>query len=468
MSKNRKLDSSYYAAGIALLAALFFLTSNATYGYFSQTALAASAPAAVAVPIATSTPMPIRVVHTALPEVEHLAQPAEVKGIYMSQCVVGTPSFRKKLVQFVEDTELNAIVIDIRDYTGKISFPTKNPELKNMVSDACGASDMRTFIKSLHEKGIFVIGRITTFQNPYYTKLHPDEAVQKRCSPSTTLGANAAGTCGVWTDFKGLAFVDVGAKPYWDSVVALGTEAFTQMGFDELNFDYVRFPSDGPMAEAVYSWEKPLDGARGRRPSKQEALEEFFAYLSSHLRDVHSGEYSPVLSADLFGMSATNYDDLSIGQVLERAFPYFDRIYPMVYPSHYPSGFHGYTKVNEHAYDIVHVAMSAAGKRAEATTTLIAAMPYEKILIPPTSTSSATTTAFKKPIYDRSKVAPWLQSFNYPVEYTPRMVSDQIQAAHDAGIDTYLFWDAGNKYVALRKVLAKNTATTSEATTSRQ
>ena len=100
----------------------------------------------------------------------------------------------------------------------------------------------------LARKNIYVIGRITVFQNPAYTKAHPDEAVQK-------VGG------GVWKGHKGLAFVDVGAKPYWDNVVELSKEAYA-LGFDELNYDYIRFPSDGDMKSAVYAWDR---GSRNRR-----------------------------------------------------------------------------------------------------------------------------------------------------------------------------------------------------------
>ncbi len=99
------------------------------------------------------------------PQVAHVKTPEAVKAIYMSQCVSGTANFRKQLVDLVDQTELNTLVIDIRDYTGKISFPTDNPILKDSVSDACGAPDMKEFIQMLHEKNIYVIGRNTTIQN---------------------------------------------------------------------------------------------------------------------------------------------------------------------------------------------------------------------------------------------------------------------------------------------------------------
>lgn len=354
------------------------------------------------------------------PQAAHVVPPKVVKAIYMSQCVVGTPSFRDSLIEFVDTSDLNAVIIDIKDYTGKISFPTDNPILKDAVSEACGADDMQEFIATLHQKNIYVIGRITVFQSPYYTTLHPEQAVQKKGG-------------GVWKDNKGLAFVDVGAKAYWDYVVELGRVSY-QIGFDELNFDYVRFPSDGPMSQAVYSF--------GDGTPKAQVLEEFFKYLTDQLRPTGA-----VLSADLFGMAATNEDDLGIGQVLERTLPYFDYIYPMVYPSHYPSGYNGYKDVNANAYAIVKFAMDTAVRRAQATTTTVAGLAFTPI-------ASTSPQLYSKPVYSADKIRPWLQSFDYPVPYTPAMVRDQIKATNDAGLESWAFWDAGNKYKALRSALS--------------
>lgn len=374
-----------------------------------------------------------------LPQVPHVQTPSPVRAIYMTQCVVGTPSFRDSLVRFIENTELNAVVIDIKDFSGGIAFPTENPELSWAVSKQCGAHDMAAYIKTLHEKDIYVIGRITVFQDPLYTNAHPEQAVQ-----------NVNG--GVWEDYKGLSFVDVGAHPFWDYIVELSKESYA-LGFDELNYDYIRYPSDGPMSEALYTYS---DGK-----SKTQMLEEFFQYLTPQVRATGA-----VLSADLFGMTATNEDDLNIGQVLERALPYFDYVDPMVYPSHYPSGFHGYSNVNEHPYDIVRYAMDSAVARALAGTTTVPALAHLPIMqteVVPAHDGVATTTRqvpsglYEKRTYPASKIRPWLQSFDYPITYTPEMVAAQLEATYDAGLDSWLIWDAGNKYWALREVLATTT-----------
>jgi hypothetical protein len=354
------------------------------------------------------------------PKAAHLPTPAEVKAIYMSQCVVGTPNFRKELVELIDTTELNAVIIDIKDYTGKISFTPDDPSLAYWVSDACGARDMRSFIEMLHEKGIYVIGRVTVFQDPTYTKAHPELAVQS--------AANGV----PWKDRKGLAFVQVGAKPYWEEVVKLAKASYA-VGFDEINFDYIRFPSDGNMADARYTLSPGL--------SKQEALEEFFKYLHDNLKDT-----GMKTSADLFGMTTTNTDDLNIGQVLERALPYFDYIYPMVYPSHYPAGFNGWKDPNAQTYALMKYVLDAAVRRTESSTASVDGFTHTRI-------GTSTPAVYEKPVYDKQKIRPWLQDFDYPVDYTPTMVANQIQATKDAGLTGYLFWDPGNKYSSLRQVL---------------
>jgi hypothetical protein len=225
--------------------------------------------------------------------------------------------------------------------------------------------------------------------------------------------------------------VDVGAAQYWETVVALAEESHA-VGFDEINFDYIRYPSDGNMADADYI---KRDGK-----SKQEMLEDFYKYLDTTIPQ------EIVISADLFGMVTTNYDDLNIGQVLERALPYFDYIGPMVYPSHYPKGFNGWNDVNAVPYELMKFVMQSAVERTEATTTSIPSMAYTRI-------GTSTPAVYSKPAYDRKKMRAWIQDFDYPVEYTPAMVEAQIRANAELGLHSYMVWDPGNKYSSLKQIL---------------
>ena len=238
----------------------------------------------------------------ALPEEEtfkviHIETPKELKAIYMTACVASDARWRDGLKELIDSTELNAVVIDIKDFTGKVSFPGKFPQSDD--ARGCLVPDMKEFIGELHESGIYVIGRISVFQDVSYTKIFPELAVKKQSDGE------------VWKDRKGLSFVDVGAKPYWDYIISLSKSAY-EIGFDELNYDYVRYPSDGNMQDIKFEW-------TSASTTKPVQLEEFFSYLHSHMKNTGA-----VLSADLFGMTTTAYSDMGIGQILERALPYFE------------------------------------------------------------------------------------------------------------------------------------------------
>ena len=294
---------------------------------------------------------------------------------------------------------------------------------------------MKEFVASLHEKGIWVIGRITVFQDPHYSSLHADQAVQ-----SKSRGAP-------WKDNKGLNFVDVSSRPFWDYIVTLSREAVA-LGFDELNYDYIRYPSDGPMSDAVY-----------QNPNKAEALERFFKYLHEQVTPM-----GVVTSADLFGMTASNTDDLGIGQVLERALPYFDYVMPMVYPSHYPDGFNGYGDPNDYPYEIIKYAMDKAVARTIATETTVKTLDGKPIMktevIPATATTATSTREvatglYTKEAYNKLKIRPWLQDFDYGKEYLARDILAQTQGTYDAGLTSWIFWDPANRYDSLRAAMSQ-------------
>lgn len=375
------------------------------------------------------------------PEVRHVPLPLQVKNIYMTSCVAGTPSFRQDLVRLAQETEINSIIIDVKDYSGTISFPPESPAWTPAWQNArCGTRDMRDLIAMLHDNDIYVIARITVFQDPFYTSVRPDLAV-KRADGVT-----------VWKDHKGLSFIDVAATEYWDHIIELSVDSYN-LGFDELNFDYVRYPSDGPMQDISFP-----HSARGQYGSdKQANLEAFFKYLHEELSDeeqfaaynhTNTGRASatPWLSADLFGMTTTNTDDLSIGQVLERAAPYFDFIAPMVYPSHYPNNFLGLGNPNDHPYTVVHHAMVSGVERMKASTTVVAGFTHTPLTIANASGTPIRTGQFKKSVYPATKLRTWIQDFDYGGDYDAADVRAQIQASYDAGVDSWMVWAPSNRY----------------------
>lgn len=343
----------------------------------------------------------------------HIETPEPMKAIYMSACVAGTPSIRNKLVSLIEETELNAVVIDIKDYSGHISF-APNDSWEEYVSKECNVSDMKEFLQTLYDKNIYRIGRVTVFQDPYFAKKRPDLAVKK--SSDKTI---------VWKDNKGLSFMDAGSKEVWDHAVSLAKDSHVA-GFDEINFDYIRFPSDGNMKDIhfPFSQDKP----------KAEVIESFWKYLHDTLKPE-----GIVISGDVFGMVTTNYDDLNIGQLLEPALLYFDYVAPMVYPSHYPKNFMGFTDPNKHVYEVVNHSMEVAVSRAVSSTTKIKLNSNERI-------GTTTPAVYTFTPQDKLKLRPWLQDFDYGGNYDIAEVKAQIKATYDAGLTSWFLWSPSNKY----------------------
>lgn len=165
--------------------------------------------------------------------------PQQVKAIYMTSWVAGTKSIRDGLVRIVDSTELNSIIIDIKDYTGEVAFKIEDENLAKHGSSSNRIPDIKEFLEYLHSKNIYVIGRISVFQDPHLVAERPDLAVKKEKDG------------GIWKDYKGISWLDAGAIDVWEYVIDLARYSYN-IGFDEINFDYIRFPSDGNMSQIYY------------------------------------------------------------------------------------------------------------------------------------------------------------------------------------------------------------------------
>ena len=341
--------------------------------------------------------------------VTHVPTPRSVKAIYMTSWVASTKDWRADLVKFIDTTEINAIVIDIKDDAGRIAYPVEDPILKASGAEQIRVKDMKAFIADLHQRNIYVIGRVAVFQDAYMVKQKPEWAV-KRASDGA-----------VWRDRKGIPWVDAGNPEASLYAVRIGKDAHS-VGFDEINYDYIRFPSDGNMKDIAYPF------SEGK--IKHEVLRNFFASL----RKAFDGT-GIVISADLFGMTTTNTDDLGIGQVLEDALLYFDYVAPMVYPSHYPPGFNGWKNPNTVPYEIIKFSMSRAVERANVLEKKESGY-----------VASSTTPPFVTTGKYKNKLRPWIQDFDYGGNYGPTEVRAQITATYDSGLSSFMVWDPGNKY----------------------
>lgn len=344
------------------------------------------------------------------PLVTHIDTPTPVKAIYVSSWVAATPSIMTKIITLIDDTEINAVVLDIKDATGRISFLTDNPILKDTGSPENRIKNINEFINKLHEKNIYVIGRISTFQDPYLTKVKPEWAITKKSDGL------------VWKDRKGLSFLDPANKDVWNYNLALATTSY-EMGFDEINFDYIRYPSDGNVNDINYKLTTKEDGTMTTRA---ENIEAFMKFINEEIRKAHP---EATTSADLFGLTTTETTDMGIGQVLEKALPYFDYIGPMIYPSHYAKGEYGLANPATKPYETVMRALDGAKKKIDA-------------MLADPNASELVRTHVKY-----SQIRPWIQDFSIGgVTYTADMVSAQMKAVYDSGLDSWMMWDPSNKY----------------------
>ena len=251
---------------------------------------------------------------------------------------------------------------------------------------------MPELLKKLHDNNLYA-----NCQNCRFSR---SRALAKKRTQWAVLNKN---TGQVWQDNKGLSWLDPANISVWKYHVAVAKEAIS-LGFDEINLDYVRFPSDGSML--VWRFPKWTE-----EKTKAEVIESFFAYFSKSL--INEPAY---ISADLFGLTTAVTNDMNIGQVLEKAAPHFDYICPMVYPSHYPSGYLGYSNPADYPYEIIYEAIDRGNQRLASST------PY------------------------RAKIRPWIQDFNLGAVYTADMIEKEIKASEDAGGYGFLVWDPKNIY----------------------
>lgn len=325
--------------------------------------------------------------------------PPVVKGIYLTGYTAGLKTRRAQLIDLIKETELNSVIIDVKDSSGRVFFNTNIP-----LVDAIGAQDIRIpdlaeLIKSLKEQGIYTIARIVVFQDPYLAANKPEIALKSKAA-------------GLWRDRKGLAWVDPTQPLVWEYNLEIA-KAAVAIGFNEINFDYIRFPSDGEINQIVYA---NLD----KYGDKNQTMAAFYQYLDDHL------QYLPVItSADLFGMVLWRSDGMGIGQRFEDAAIHFDFIAPMVYPSHYPNAFEGFANPADHPYEIIYRSLIRAKNLATSP---------------------------------RAQLRPWLQAFNLGAVYTPAMIRLEKQAAYDSGSQGWMLWNAANRYTAsgLEPEMAKN------------
>ena len=354
------------------------------------------------------------------------------KGVYMTSTVAGdrgraASKLREDILKLLEETELDAVVIDVKETEGGL-----------MLTD-----QLREFIAALHQKNIWVIARQVVFKDSSQEQAHPEWYLKRRDARLPD------GQGRIWRDNRGGSWLDPASRDVWRYQVD-AARAASDAGFDEIQFDYIRFPSDGDVERIIYPVYDP------KRP-KYEVLREFFAFLHDALKE-HRPEL--VLSADLFGYVAMHHADLGIGQRLADIGENFDYVSLMVYPSHYYAGFEAeedpvrhlpalwypyqgpdISRVSSnHPYEVVHRSLLIATDVLAGRTATTASGQF------------VTTSTPKTAMPSKARLRPWLQDFDLAadsargIRYDAAKVRAQIDAAEAAGASGWLLWNASNVY----------------------
>jgi hypothetical protein len=326
---------------------------------------------------------------------EVVLKPQVIKGAYLTYYGFVDRGIRGRVVELIERTELNAVVIDVKGDRGWIVYPTEVPLA--LAAGAQGPATKKDFdavMADLKARGVYTIARVVTFKDNVLATHRPDLAVI-----DTRTGKP-------WVDREKLAWVDPFREEVWNYNIAIAKEA-VRKGFDEVQFDYVRFPTDGKLAAARYS----------KTVNKDTRLPTIAAFLQKARKEI--GPLGAFVSADIFGYTAFNDNDTDIGQRVEELAPHVDYLSPMVYPSGYHLGIPGFRNPVSHPYEVVFESVRLIRKRSNG-----------------------------HPV----QVRPWLQDFrDYAFGrkiFGPTEIRAQIKGSDDGGGAGWLLWNPRNSYTA--------------------
>jgi hypothetical protein len=320
--------------------------------------------------------------------------PAVVRGIYLNRWVFGRQKYYD-LIRLADSTEINAFVIDVKDATGELTYPSAVPTAVQIGANrAPSVRDPRDRLARLRERGIHAIARIVVARDPLLARGKPDWAIH-----------DAKG--GLWIDGLGEPWVDAYNDSVWIYSAQLAEEAVL-MGFDEIQLDYVRFPDEPPARLRRTVYPSRRDGE-----SKRAAVLRNVRLLGERVRAA-----GVPFTLDIFGLTSSAIGDLGIGQVWEDLASEADVVLPMVYPSHYRRGSFGLAHPNASPYETVRLALRDAIARSEA-------MPRS------------------------AKIRPYLQSFSiFRVRYRAAEVRAQIEATENLGLTDWVLWNSSGNYPA--------------------
>jgi len=310
--------------------------------------------------------------------------PREIRGVHVTMALA---SIRGRLDRYIalRAYGLNTLELDVKDENGKVGFVSGAPAPALKIGAARPYYDANRVAAAAHDAGLYLIGRVVVFEDPTLTAARPELAIKR---PDGS----------VWQTRGGLGWANPYDRRVWKYNVEVAAAA-ARAGFDEIQFDYARFPSDGDLQAMVF----PVR----RSEPKGRTIAGFLAYAASRLHPL-----GVRVSVDVFGLAATR--DLGVGQVPQRISRHVDAIYPMVYPSHYSAG----------EYDLTDPDLF------------------------PGRTVASSLLDFRRAVKGRARIVPWLQDFSIRHTYGPLEVEDQVAAARRQHVAGFMLWNPEGVYTS--------------------
>ena len=322
-----------------------------------------------------------------------------VRALYVNRFAGQSSKRMRQLIQIADETEINALVIDMKDEFG-LNYTPSNPEFRRNAGTSGTIRNLPALLDTLRAHKILPIARMVVFKDSVTARVHPEWTIRKQDNS-------------VWRDKKGLAWVNPYHHELWDYNIGIAEE-LAKMGFGEIQFDYIRFPEPYPsLPTQVFPDSKGV--------AKPDVLGAFLKDAKGRLNKLGART-----TADIFGLVTTVGGPLEVGQYWEKISPNVDVVLPMVYPSHYPHGELGLARPNAEPYKVLNISLSKAKQRDA------------KLGI------------------KGEHVRPWLQAFTLGAPaYGPPEIEAQKRGAYDAGYDGWVLWNPGSKYELFLPALEK-------------
>ncbi len=350
--------------------------------------------------------------------------PPKIKGIFVTGQMAGSSNM-EKLIEMVDRTELNAMVLDLKNDEGRVVYDMQIPAVQEIGAGINYIQDMKSLVAECKEKNIYLIARMVAFKDPFLAEAKPEWCIH-----------NQDGT--LFRDKGGLAWLNPYCQEVWEYLLEIAEEAL-RAGFDEVQFDYIRFSTDKGMKNVDF-------GQKAEGRDREQIITDFVKYASDRIHKAGG-----MISADVYGMVIdSEIDQQIVGQNYREMSRYLDYISPMVYPSHYGPYNYNIPVPDAEPYRLVLTAMQSSKK-------ILAGIPVKTV-------SENTVSGNEGPEYTdeqiaglmpmegiRAQVRPWLQDFTASwvkghIPYGAKEIRDQIQAVYDAGYEEWILWNAANRY----------------------